>query len=171
MHRPGRLHPGSGLTVAVMLAVAAIVAGGCAGEPAGPRADASPAAAPSSTEAGTGQRTVVVETGGQYTSIDPGRLAAVLASEDVTLINVHVPYAGEIENTDTFIPYDRIAERRDELPPEPDAPIVVYCRSGRMSTVAATILVGLGYTDIRELDGGFEAWQAAGYPLLQRPGG
>ncbi|MFN2184312.1 MAG: rhodanese-like domain-containing protein [Anaerolineae bacterium] len=35
-----------------------------------------------------------------------------------------------------------------------------------MSTSAAEELVELGYTNVMEVDGGFNAWKAAGYELL-----
>jgi rhodanese-related sulfurtransferase len=34
-----------------------------------------------------------------------------------------------------------------------------------MSTAAAVDLVSLGYTNVIEVDGGFDAWEAAGYAL------
>jgi len=80
-----------------------------------------------------------------------------------------VPYEGELDRTDLFIPYDQITSRLAELPSAKDAKILVYCRSGRMSTIAAKALVGLGYTNVWELDGGMIAWEAAGYQIMQRP--
>jgi len=102
-----------------------------------------------------------------YTNVDVDELATMLENKDFVLVNVHVPYEGEIPQTDLFIPFDEIADHTDELPSK-DEPIVLYCRSGSMSTTAAETLVSLGYTEVFEVDGGMRAWQAAGYELLER---
>jgi rhodanese-related sulfurtransferase len=99
-----------------------------------------------------------------YADISVHQLAEMLPDKDFTLVNVHIPYEGELEQTDLFIAYNRVADNLDQLPHK-DAPIVLYCRSGRMSTEAATELAALGYTNVMELNGGFIAWQAAGYEL------
>lgn len=112
---------------------------------------------------------MVVADGGSYMRVSPGLLSDMLAAPDVVLVNVHVPYEGEIEGTDLFITYDQIANRLGELPAAKDTKIVLYCRSGRMSSIAAETLVRLGYTNLWELGGGFNAWQAAGYPLIHDP--
>lgn len=39
------------------------------------------------------------------------------------------------------------------------------CRSGRMSAIAAANLVGLGYTNVWNLDGGMAAWEQAGLEI------
>jgi rhodanese-related sulfurtransferase len=112
-----------------------------------------------------------VETGGgSYVNVTPAELRTMLESKDFPLVNVHIPYEREIDGTDLFIPYDQIAERLDELPQERDAKIVLYCRSGNMSATAADTLVGLGYTNVWNLDGGMIAWEQAGYPLLDSGG-
>jgi rhodanese-related sulfurtransferase len=100
-----------------------------------------------------------------YADISVQQAAELLDKEDVTLVNTHIPYEGELPGTDLFIPYDEIADYQDQLP-DKDAPIVLYCRSGSMSTSAAKDLAELGYTNVLEVDGGFNAWKAAGYELL-----
>jgi len=103
-----------------------------------------------------------------FMRLDPDAFAARLDRPPAFVVNVHTPYAGEIESTDALIPYDQIVGDR-RLPADKDAEIVLYCRSGRMSEIAAEALVRAGYTNVVDLDGGMEAWEAAGMPLLTEP--
>jgi rhodanese-related sulfurtransferase len=100
-----------------------------------------------------------------YVDISVEQLAQAVADKDFTLVNVHIPYEGELPVTDLFIPFDQIGQQLEQLPAR-DAPIVLYCRSGSMSAQAAQTLVAQGYTNIFELDGGFNAWKTAGYEFL-----
>ena len=52
-----------------------------------------------------------------------------------------------------LIPYTRIEEEASEKLTDKDQLILVYCRSGRRSKIAADALVELGYTNIRECGG------------------
>jgi rhodanese-related sulfurtransferase len=113
-------------------------------------------------------QTVPVDGSGTYTDVSAEGLASMLESKDFPLINVHIPYAGEIEGTDDFIPFDQIEQNIDKLPAEKDAKMVIYCRSGSMSGISARTLVQLGYTDVWNLDGGMIAWEASGRPLINQ---
>ena len=110
---------------------------------------------------------VVPVDGGSYTDVSVAGLEAMLQNKDFELVNVHVPYAGEIEQTDAFVPFDQVDQNISAFPSDKDAKVVVYCRSGGMSAVSARELVKLGYTNIWNLDGGMNAWSASGNELLQ----
>lgn len=101
--------------------------------------------------------------GAGWERLSPAALEERMAAEDVYLVNVHVPYEGEIPGTDAFISYTDIASQVDALPD--DGSLVIYCRSGNMSTQAAQEMVDAGFTDFAELEGGFIAWEAEGLPF------
>ena len=103
--------------------------------------------------------------GGSYTDVSVSELQTMLANKDFTFVNVHIPFEGNIAKTDKSIPYDQIDKNLDKLPPDKNAKIVLYCRSGRMSEIAAETLVGLGYTNVRNLTGGMVAWEQAGLKI------
>lgn len=109
----------------------------------------------------------VTLTGGSYIRISPDELNTMLANKDFVFINVHIPFEGNIANTDLSIPYDQMTESSylSQLPADKNAKIVLYCRSGRMSAIAAEALVALGYTHIWDLKGGMVDWENSGYPL------
>jgi rhodanese-related sulfurtransferase len=100
--------------------------------------------------------------------VGPDVFAARIEEPGVVTINVHIPDEGSIAGTDLTIPFDQISESSD-LPDDRGTPLAVYCRSDNMSADAVTDLEALGYTDIVELDGGFDAWVASGRPLEPAP--
>ena len=103
----------------------------------------------------------------QVTKIDADQLATMLQNKDFAFVNVHIPYAGEIANTDLQIPYNEMPANLSKLP-DKDAKIVLYCRSGRMSDEASQELVKLGYTNVYDVVGGMQAWSASGHELIQK---
>lgn len=103
--------------------------------------------------------------GGAYTSVQAAQLNTMLKNKDFLLVNVHIPFEGNIAGTDLSIPYDQVEQNLNQLPADKNAKIVLYCRSGRMSQIAAEKLVSLGYTNIWDLKGGMVAWEQAGYEI------
>ena len=57
-----------------------------------------------------------------------------------------------------LIPEYEVATRAEKELPDKDGLILVYCRSGRRSKIAAQALVDLGYTNVKEF-GGIIDWQ------------
>ena len=111
---------------------------------------------------------VYVEGVGVYFIIKPHALHKMMEEKDFLLVNVHIPYEGEIKKTDLFVSYLKIREHLDRFPGGRDSKIVLYCRSDRMSSIAAHTLLHHGYSRIFVLKGGMIAWQRAGYPLISR---
>lgn len=128
------------------VAVLALLLASCAGQ------DESAGSSPAPTRAAV-----------ERVSVDT--FATFLDDPDVTVLNVHVPYEGELPGTDAFVPYDQVVGS-PALPDDRDAPIAVYCMSGSMSAQAARALADEGFTDIRDLAGGMLAWQQAGRELI-----
>jgi len=140
----------------------AVVLTGCASET--PDAEA----LPQSAEAAPAVGTRVAVDGGAYTDVSVQELQAMLSAKDFPLINVHIPFEGDLPGTDDSIPFNEIDSHLDRLPADKDAMVVLYCSTGRMSIEAAEVLVKLGYTNVLNLAGGFRAWNQAGLPF-ERP--
>lgn len=75
--------------------------------------------------------------------------------------------AGHIEGA-THIPMQELGARLDELPR--DAHIVTVCRSGARSGQVAAAMANAGF-QVDNLDGGLQAWAAAGKDLVASDGG
>jgi rhodanese-related sulfurtransferase len=138
---------------AMLLLIGVLAA--CGGQSPRPVASSTPAAQ------------VEVE-GGSYTNVTPQQLAEMLKKKDFFFVNVHIPYEGEIEPTDAQIPYDQTAQQLSQYPADKSAKIVLYCRSGRMSSIAAKEFVKAGFTNVWNLDGGMATWEQQGLPLKER---
>jgi rhodanese-related sulfurtransferase len=121
-----------------------------------------------SSSAGRKPGTTVATTSEAFARLDPATFAARLQDKGAVLVNVHVPYEGELADTDAFIPYDHIVGDA-RLPADKHTELLLYCRSGRMSEMAANALHGVGYTRLAHLEGGMRAWEASGHTLLHNP--
>jgi rhodanese-related sulfurtransferase len=106
---------------------------------------------------------------------DPSDLAAARAAGTAPLVidtrsdaawsQGRIPGAVHIPNGD-------LAARIGDVAPEKDAAIVVYCWGPGCngSTIGALTLTRLGYTNVRELIGGFEYWAREGLAVVTDTG-
>ena len=104
-----------------------------------------------------------------YQNISIDRFVKMMEHKDFVLINVHIPYAGEIPDTDLLIPFNDIKRHKNELPDDKNTKIVVYCMSGPMGYVAAQKLVNMGYRQVIHFQGGMVSWKNSGKKLVNRP--
>ena len=100
-------------------------------------------------------------------AMTPVDLNTALGSKDFLLINVHVPFEGEIAGTDAHVPYTDIPGLLSVVGADQGQSVVVYCKTSAMALIAGQALVDQGYCAVRYLEGGMTAWEAAGYPLAE----
>ena len=95
-----------------------------------------------------------------YEQITAEQAKAMMDTQkDYIIIDARTPEEfaeGHIENA-ILIPEYEIAGRAEKELPNKEQLILVYCRSGRRSKIAATELVKLGYTNVKEF-GGIMDW-------------
>jgi phage shock protein E len=63
------------------------------------------------------------------------------------------------------IPYGDLSDRLAELPIKKEGEVVVYCHSGLRAGWAEKTLDKAGYTNVRDLDGQWKAWEKGEYPF------
>lgn len=103
-----------------------------------------------------------------YGAVEAGKLKEDLAAvPGLVLIDVRsadeIKENGSIESANSLsIPLEELVTRRSEWPAEKSTPIVIYCDTGYKSAIAMQILQTYGYTDVRSLNGGLNAWIGAG---------
>lgn len=102
--------------------------------------------------------------------ISPTELKAMLDAGDVPVL-VDVREAHEVaiadlpEHGQLRIPTGEFSQRLAEI--DPEARIVVYCRSGARSAWAGAILLQQGYENVLNLAGGVLGWRLEVDPTLR----
>jgi rhodanese-related sulfurtransferase len=90
--------------------------------------------------------------------------AQKLIDDGAQLIDVRADHeweAGHLSGA-THLPLDELNERTGEI--DKDRPVLLYCRGGNRSTMAAAALAEAGY-DAAKLSEGIVGWDEAGLPL------
>ncbi len=113
---------------------------------------------------------LVLEAKAVVTEIDIDKADAMLA-KDIIALDVrdeleyaagHLPDARHI--TRGMLEF-KIADHADFQ--NKSKSIIVYCKTGMRSLLAAATLQEMGFTDVRSMIGGFDNWQAAGKRVSQ----
>jgi adenylyltransferase/sulfurtransferase len=64
------------------------------------------------------------------------------------------------------IPRGYLELRIEQFAPDKEVPVVIYCASGIRSALATETLLEMGYSDVANLKGGFNAWKEAGLDFV-----
>jgi sulfur dioxygenase len=105
-----------------------------------------------------------------FNAVDSEELQRLL--KDINLTVVDVRERSELDNDGYIekvlnIPLRELPENTAKLPADKDSLIVVLCRSGSRSSYAALYLRGLGYKNVKHLEGGMLDWLKNGYPVIK----
>jgi len=100
----------------------------------------------------------------------PDELAALLTEQPgIRLLDVRTP--GEYQTAHIRgafnVPLDRLDEYGREISKSGGDPIVLVCQSGQRARKADGALRGVGMANLMILDGGVDAWAAAGQPIIR----
>ena len=91
------------------------------------------------------------------------------AGEPVVVVDVRDPdeYRDGSIDAATNISRGFLEFRIGTVAPEPSTPVVLYCQTGLRSMLAAKALHDLGYTNVNNLQGGFQRWAQSGLPVVK----
>lgn len=98
--------------------------------------------------------------------VDVATTVAAVADPNVQIIDCREKNEWDAAHAEgmSLMPLDTIAHRLAEL--DPERPLIIVCRSGRRSLLAAQQLAAAGFTDVKSMNGGLIAWAELGHPLI-----
>jgi rhodanese-related sulfurtransferase len=103
-------------------------------------------------------------------SVTPSQVrCALLLRDEIALLDLRheAAYATGHPLFAANMAADRITLEAETRLPRKDVPVVVYDAGEGLAPRAADRLSALGYTDVRQLGGGLQAWQMAGFELFR----
>ena len=106
---------------------------------------------------------LVAQVKNEISEIAPSDVANMLNQEDMILIDIREPNEYEESSIPNalFLPRGvlefKILELEDVL--NPHNKIILYCRSGNRSALAAASLTKMGFRNVMSMTGGYEAWK------------
>ncbi len=154
--QPDRKYGRAGIAASLALALVLASCGNSDSADAGAEATES---ADSSAADGAGLRLVSAEAAAGIIDSPP---------ENLVILDVRTPEEfaeGHIEGAIMLDFYrDDFADELAKL--DPSVPYVLYCRSGNRSGQTISLMEGLGFADVADVDGGIGGWLGAGLPVV-----
>jgi hydroxyacylglutathione hydrolase len=104
----------------------------------------------------------------QVAQLDASSLNKLSGKNGLQVVDVRSPeeWSGGHLPGAVHIPLAQLPDRAGEL--DASAPIVLHCKGGGRSSIAASFLQSRGASKVSNLVGGFEAWVAKGFPVEGR---
>ena len=100
-------------------------------------------------------------------AVASGAILIDIRSDSQRAADGEVPGAVHVQRNVLEWRLDPESEHRDPRLARPEATIVLMCDAGYQSSLAAATLQNLGLPKATDLDGGFQAWRAAGLPVTK----
>ncbi|MFN7834951.1 MAG: rhodanese-like domain-containing protein [Burkholderiaceae bacterium] len=101
-------------------------------------------------------------------AVAPAQAVALLNQKKAVLVDIRDAAVAAAQGTLSNARCIGLADLKaqaDKLAKNKATPIIVFCQTGQRSAAAVTILKNAGYETVHALEGGLNAWQAAGLPL------
>ena len=138
------------------------------------------ATAPTAPVAGTAPEvdaTIFRDLNGFVSTLPEGFYTVKAADLNTELASATKPFIVDVRTADelangyiegaVLINFKEVAANLAQLPADKAAPIVVLCQSGHRGAITMMYLRMIGYTNVRNLAGGMNAWVAAELPVVK----
>lgn len=105
----------------------------------------------------------------QYKELTAVDAKAFIVKNKPLILDVRTPteyYSGYLPGA-VLIPLQQLADRLSEIKDYKDKEIIIYCRSGNRSTVAAEILIRNGFKKVYNIRDGIRGWIGNGFQTKQ----
>lgn len=99
--------------------------------------------------------------------VDAQQAQQILQQQNVQVLDIRTPaefadgHLANARNLDFYA--SDFAEQLKQL--DPKAPYVMYCASGRRSAEAHLQMKAMGFEQVYEIQGGYQAWQSQNLPV------
>lgn len=104
-----------------------------------------------------------------YSNVSVNDLKTAMDNEEIIVLDVRTPseYSEGLIGmaTNMNIKDEAFAAQAENL--DKNASIYVYCRSGYRSQLASEKLISMGFTNVKNVEGGFLAWEENGFDVTK----